>query len=123
MRPRRYRQSVTHVAAAVVEPNAGAAAVIMLDPAGDEVWRTNLRPGLVVNRLEMNSALSVDVFAEDSATRRGVVIPLANGRAVEDGWRIERIDANVSSFGSSAEQLFVILVDEDGVDLVRIPRN
>ena len=111
------------IAAAVVEPNAGAAGVVMLDPAGDEVWRTNLRPGLVINRLDMHAPLSVDVFAEDAATRRGIVIPLANGRAVEDGWRVERIDANVSSFASSAGQLFVILVDDDGVDLVRIPRD
>jgi len=109
------------VAAAVVEPNAGAAGVVMLDPAGDEVWRTALRPGLVINRLEMHAALTADVFAEDAATRRGVVLPLGPDGALS--WRVEREGGNVSSFGGSLGQMFVILIDEDGVDLVRLPRE
>jgi hypothetical protein len=38
-------------------------------------------------------------------------------------WRVEREGATVSSLVSSAGALYVILSDEDGVDLARIPRE
>jgi hypothetical protein len=121
-------ETVSHLASfggtlggAVVEPDAGTSAVVMLDPAGDEVWRTGLRAGLVVDRLEMNAALAVDVYAEDGATRRGVVLPLNAAGAMS--WRVEREGATVSNLVSSAGALYVILSDEDGVDLARIPRE
>ncbi|MEE2788183.1 MAG: Ig-like domain-containing protein [Myxococcota bacterium] len=110
-----------NIVAALSAIGGGRDAVLMLDAAGESIWRTELQPGLVINRVHMYAPLRADVRVEEAATGRGMILPFRMDGTID--WRIDRSGASVSGFVGTANELYVTISDHDGVELLRIPRD
>ena len=109
------------IAAALSPIGGGSDAVLMLDAAGESVWRTELEPGFAINRVHMHAPLHTDARVEETATGRGVILPFDADGTID--WRIDRAGASVSSYAATANELYVTITDDEGLELLRIPRD
>ncbi|MEE2756894.1 MAG: hypothetical protein VYA30_09545 [Myxococcota bacterium] len=112
-----------NVAVAIQTAATGQGEVAMLNSDLQELWRLGLPDGAQVNRLLMSGPEAIDVTTT-SADEGDSVFPIS----VENGagsypWRIHSPQATLGGFIGTATTLFVMLNNDDGVDVIRIERE
>ncbi len=98
----------------------GQSAAIVVDEDGEEVWNWPLPAGYSAAGFSVPFARALDVSAFNGVTRTGAVYLLDIDGNLR--WRVEREGAEIGGLVSDLEHLFVVLHDQEGAEVLRLPR-